>query len=432
MDLNNIKNKIELYMKKITRFISLLFLIFCLTSCHSEDEELVKEHGAASTELIKIVDSNSELKAMLEKSIAMAKQQNPDKATNPAQTLDEYYDFIDWATTAMPWGVISQPEGTDLFTRIDQSLNYLFFINDQKLEELDGKGLYNNSLQYYSPYREWLKTFAESWGQYLDTEASWSDEYYQMAYNQPVFGLDKGWYEDKSQWKTFNQFFARQLSSPSVRPIASPDDDTVIAAAADSKPQGVWGIDEDGYIINEVQIKSKKFFSVAELLGPNSKYKNTFNGGTMTHSFLNVFDYHRYHFPMSGTIKEVSIVAGDYAVGGEVKWNATNKTYDLYCDEPSWQSIETRGCVVLETPSNGLVAILPIGMMPVTSINWESNIKVGYEAKKGDMLGYFLFGGSDIVILFQKGYQFNLTVPKDGSGYEHQYQGEELGRVSHH
>lgn len=236
MGLNNIKNKIELYMKKITRFISLLFLIFCLTSCHSEDEEPVKEHGVASTELIKIVDSNSELKAMLEKSIAMAKQQNPDKATNPAQTLEEYYDFIDWATTAMPWGVISQPEGTDLFTRIDQSLNYLFFINDQKLEELDGKGLYNNSLQYYSPYREWLKTFAESWGQYLDTEASWSDEYYQMAYNQPVFGLAKGWYEDKSQWKTFNQFFARQLSSPSVRPIASPDDDTVIAAAADSKP----------------------------------------------------------------------------------------------------------------------------------------------------------------------------------------------------
>ena len=212
-------------------------------------------------------------------------------------------------------------------------------------------------------------------GDYLDTEASWSDEYYQMAYSQPVFGLDKGWYEDKSKWKTFNQFFARHLSSPSVRPIASPDDDAVIAAAADSKPQGVWDIDEDGYIINEVQIKSKKFFSVVELLGPNCQYKNAFNGGTMTHSFLNVFDYHRYHFPVSGTIKEVDIVAGEYAVGGEVKWNATNKTYDLYCDEPSWQSIETRGRIVLETPSNGLVAILPIGMMPVTSINWRTTLK---------------------------------------------------------
>ena len=418
-------------MIKISRLISLLLLIFCLASCHSEDVEIVKVHGAASTELINIVNSNTELKVLLEKFIAMAKQQNPDKATNPAQTLEEYYDFIDWATTAMPWGVISQPEGTDLFTRIDQSLNYLFFINDQPLEELDGKGLYNNSLQYYSPYREWLKTFAKSWGDYLDTEASWSDEYYQMAYSQPVFGLEKGWYEDKSKWKTINQFFARHLSSPSFRPIASPDDDAVIAAAADSKPQGVWDIDEDGYIINEVQIKSKKFFSVVELLSPNSQYKNAFNGGTMTHSFLNVFDYHRYHFPVSGTIKEVDIVAGEYAVGGEVKWNATNKTYDLYCDEPSWQSIETRGRIVLETPSNGLVAILPIGMMPVTSINWENNIKVGNEVKKGDMLGYFLFGGSDIVILFQEGYQFNLTVPKDGRGYEHQYQGEELGRISH-
>ncbi len=89
-------------MMKISRLISLLLLIFCLASCHSEDVEIVKVHGAASTELINIVNSNTELKVLLEKFIAMAKQQNPDKATNPAQTLEEYYDFIDWATTAMP------------------------------------------------------------------------------------------------------------------------------------------------------------------------------------------------------------------------------------------------------------------------------------------------------------------------------------------
>lgn len=417
-------------MNKTIKGLYILLLVAGLTSCQEENAETGKAHGPACKELIRIVESDRQIKALLEKSIVQAKEQNPDKLTNPAQTLEEYYDFIDWATTAMPWGVISQPEGTDLFTRIDQSLNYLFFINDQPLEELEGKGLYNNSLQYYSPYREWLGTFAESWGQYLDSEDSWNETYYQTAYAQPVFGLSKGWYEDKSNWRTFNQFFARRLSSPGARPIASKDDDAVIVAAADSKPQGVWSIDEEGYIEDEARIKSKRFFSVSELLGPNSMYKEAFDGGTMTHSFLNVFDYHRYHFPVSGTIREVSVIPGDYAVGGEVRWNATTKTYDLRCDEPSWQSIETRGCVIVETPSNGLVALLPVGMMPVTSINWESDIKVGRQAKKGDMLGYFLFGGSDFVILFQKGYDLSLTVPKEGSGYAHQLQGEELGRIS--
>lgn len=298
------------------------------------------------------------------------------------------------------------------------------------MDELDGKGLYNNSLRYYEPYRSWLKTFAKQWGVYLDTESSWKDEYYQIAYNQPVFGLSKGWYEDKSKWKTFNQFFARYLSSSAARPIASPSDNSVVVAAADSKPQGVWSIDVSGYIEDGVQVKSKKFYSVHELMGPNSAYRDVFNGGTMTHSFLNVYDYHRYHFPMSGTVKEVNIIDGDYAVGGEIKWNSSNKTYDLYCDNPTWQSIETRGCVVLDSPDYGMVAILPIGMMPVTSINWESYVEVGYKATKGDMLGYFLFGGSDFVILFQKGVKFDLTVSTEDTGYKHQLQDEELGRLT--
>ena len=57
-----------------------------------------------------------------------------------------------------------------------------------------------------------------------------------------------------------------------------------------------------------MQIKSKKFSSIAELVGPDSQYRNAFNGGTLTHSFLNVYDYHRYHFPLGGKIKEVNII----------------------------------------------------------------------------------------------------------------------------
>lgn len=413
-------------------FTVLLCSVVCLTSCLNDDDPVYppidpEEYSPATIELMMLVDENSQLKELLKKAIEKGVAINPDRKTNPAQSLEEYYDFVEWAAHAMPWSVISQPEGTDIFTRIDQSLNFFFFINDIPLEELDGKSLYNNSLQYFEPYRSWLKTFAKAWGAYLDSEDSWNLEYYDIVAKEDTFGINKGWYEDASNWRTFNQFFARKLKSPDVRPIASPDNDAVVVSPADACTQGVWQIDDEGYIIQKdepgVQIKSKKFSSIAELIGPNSQYRDSFKGGTLTHSFLNVYDYHRYHFPMAGKIKEVNIIYGDYAVGGSITWNAVTKKYNLFCDTPGWQSIETRGCVILETKDYGIVALLPIGMMPVTSINWTNEVKVGAEVSKGQELGWFLFGGSDYVIIFQSGVNFTLKPQL----YSHQLMGEELG-----
>ena len=423
-------------MRKSIKWL-LAALIVCSAGIFTACRETLtppETYSAATQELRTLVDGNPQLKTLLEKAIAQGVELNPDPKTNPAQTLTGYYDFVEWAAHAMPWTVIYQPEETDIFTRIDQSLNYLFFINDLPLDELDGLSLYNNSLQYYEPYRSWLKSFAKAWGAYLDTEDSWKQEYYDIVASEDTFGISKGWYEDPSNWKTFNQFFARRLSSPAARPIASPEENSVVVSPADACTQGVWQIDEEGYIVQKnepgVQIKSKKFSSVAELVGPTSRYRDAFNGGTLTHSFLNVQDYHRYHFPMAGIVKEVSLIEADYAVGGSIIWNPETRRYELFCDTPGWQSIETRGCVILETPDYGLVALLPIGMMPVTSINWTQEVTVGAEVYKGQELGWFLFGGSDFVILFQKDIQFSLT-PEP---FSHQLMGEELGIITplHH
>jgi hypothetical protein len=56
----------------------------------------------------------------------------------------------------------------------------------------------------------------------------------------------------------------------------------------------------------------------------------------------------------------------------------------------------------------GLVAILPIGMSQVSSCNWEESVKPGLVVKAGDPMGYFLFGGSDIVMIFQEGVSVGL------------------------
>ena len=83
-------------------------------------------------------------------------------------------------------------------------------------------------------------------------------------------------------------------------------------------------------------------------------------------------------------------------------WDEESGSYILNAETPGWQMIETRDCVIMQTEDYGLVALLPIGMSQVSSVNFEDTVKVGATVKKGDALGYFLFGGSDFVIIFQR------------------------------
>ncbi|MBR6978848.1 MAG: hypothetical protein IKH88_03345 [Prevotella sp.] len=76
------------------------------TACSSDDDDNPvqpgKEYSSTTRELISLVDNNAELKSLLKKAIAKGAEMNPDKKTNPAQTLSEYYDFVEWAAHAMP------------------------------------------------------------------------------------------------------------------------------------------------------------------------------------------------------------------------------------------------------------------------------------------------------------------------------------------
>ena len=95
-----------------------------------------------------------------------------------------------------------------------------------------------------------------------------------------------------------------------------------------------------------------------------------------------------------------------------------------------WQAIETRDSIVLDT-DYGLVAIIPVGMSQVSSCNFTEGLSVGDEVEKGDELGYFLFGGSDIVMIFQDGVDVNMVVPEDGNGgYSHVLMGEPYAELT--
>jgi phosphatidylserine decarboxylase precursor len=196
------------------------------------------------------------------------------------------------------------------------------------------------------------------------------------------------YFEGPSGWLTFNQFFAREMR-PGKRPIAAPRDDKVIVSPADAVFMGHWPITED----SNITLKGVNW-AVADLLD-SSPYKDAFKGGIYMHSFLYIDDYHRYHVPVGGTVKEIRNISGRVYL--DVRRNPDG-SLDVV-DGDTYQFNQERGLIVIDSPEVGLVAVLPIGMAYVSSVNLTP--EVGAELQKGDEFGFFLFGGSDIVIVFQ-------------------------------
>lgn len=257
-------------------------------------------------------------------------------------------------------------------------------------------------------FNAWLKKYVEAMGQFLDTPAS--------AAGIPSFAAQPNYHVDDyfagpSGWLTFNQFFAREVK-PGRRPIAEPRNDKVIVSPADSVFAGSWPIASD----SKVTAKGLTW-PIAKLLD-GSPYQDAFKNGVYMHSFLNVDDYHRYHVPVAGEIKEVR------KIHGRVYMDVIRKadgTLDVV-DGETYQFDQERGLIVIDSPEVGLVAVLPIGMSFVSSVNLTPD--VGARLEKGGEFGFFMFGGSDIVMLFQS----NRVVLDAQIGRKY-LQGQRIGTV---
>jgi phosphatidylserine decarboxylase len=225
-----------------------------------------------------------------------------------------------------------------------------------------------------------MKKYVKAQGEFMDTPASAAGiPSYTVL---PNFHIDD-YFVEPSGWLTFNQFFAREVK-PGKRPIAEPGNDKVIVSPADSVFAGAWDIDAN----SKVTVKGFTW-PIAKLLD-GSPYQDAFKNGTYTHSFLNVDDYHRYHVPVAGEIKEVR------KIQGRVYFNLIRKADGRLqiIDGDTYQYNQERGLIIIDSPEVGLVAVLPIGMGTVSSVNLTP--EVGARLQKGDEFGFFMFGGSDI------------------------------------
>lgn len=202
---------------------------------------------------------------------------------------------------------------------------------------------------------------------------------------------------------TSTDFFTRKVHD-SARPVASPDDDSVIANACESK---VYNIAHDAKLRDKFYIKGQPY-SVLDMLA-HDPLAHQFAGATVYQAFLSALSYHRWHSPVSGTVKRAFVADGTYfseplfegvgdpSAGGEID------TKGIAIAQGYLTALATRAVIFIEAdnPAIGLMAFIGVGMDEVSTC--EITVKEGQHIKKGDETGMFHFGGSSHCLLFRKG-----------------------------
>jgi len=209
---------------------------------------------------------------------------------------------------------------------------------------------------------------------------------YKYSPNKPYLGF-----------KSWNDFFTRRLA-PGVRPIAHPRNNKVIVSACDST---IYKIKKNVKKYNNFWLKTQPY-SLMDMLDNQEFYVNRFIGGTVFQAFLNPFNYHRWHSPVSGTIVKAYVKGGLYFSQLDVEGEDLN---DQDASEGYIAHVQTRAIIMIRAdhPKLGFICVMPIGMVEISSCIINKNIRPGYHVKKGEELGYFQFGGSTHCVIFQKG-----------------------------
>ncbi|KIY44255.1 hypothetical protein FISHEDRAFT_67843 [Fistulina hepatica ATCC 64428] len=191
---------------------------------------------------------------------------------------------------------------------------------------------------------------------------------------------------DLSEFKTFNEFFYRKLKSD-ARPVEKPDDPFRLVSAADCRLNVFESVSE----ATRLWIKGREF-SVSRLLGDAYKDQaERYNGGAVAVFRLAPQDYHRFHTPVDGTIGKMTYIPGEYYT---VNPQAIRTALDVYGEN-------VREVVPIDSPQFGRVMAVCVGAMMVGTIHVTA--VEGQRLRRGDEFGYFAFGGSTIVMLFEPG-----------------------------
>lgn len=187
--------------------------------------------------------------------------------------------------------------------------------------------------------------------------------------------------EAVDSYKNFNEFFYRKLK-PEFRPVVA--ENHFLASPADGRVFVYENVSTD----NIVQIKGMDF-NLAELVGSEDMI-GEFHGGTMMIIRLNPTDYHRFHFPDSGTPGKTKEIKGSYY---SVNTGVLDRVNNVYVKNKR---------TVTEFMSDHFdkMLYLEVGATFVGTI--VQTYSPDQRVERGAEKGYFKFGGSTVILFFKK------------------------------
>ncbi|MGZ8177919.1 phophatidylserine decarboxylase associated domain-containing protein [Williamsia sp. SKLECPSW1] len=201
--------------------------------------------------------------------------------------------------------------------------------------------------------------------------------------------------DEHAGFTSWNDFFTRTFK-PGARPVAAPEDDSVIVSACESTP---YRISTDVSLREDFWVKGQPY-SLVDLLD-NDPSVDEFEGGTVYQAFLSAFNYHRWHSPVAGTIVRTHLVDGTYFSEADGQGDALQPTFS----QSYLAHVSARAIIVIDAdnPAIGRMAFVAVGMSEVSSCLISDAVRPGAHIGKGDELGYFQFGGSTHCLVFRPG-----------------------------
>ncbi len=197
------------------------------------------------------------------------------------------------------------------------------------------------------------------------------------------YNIDTDEFQDPvDAFRSFNDFFIRKLK-PACRPIAK--DPHVLALPADGRYLAYENLKTAGGFF----IKGRTL-SLEKLLNDDALFQK-YQEGSLLMARLCPTDYHRYHFPCDCTPSATRQINGPLFSVNPI---ALKKNIGILSEN-------RRVLTQLKTEHFGEILYIEVGATYVGSIQQTFAPHKGHQ--KGDEKGYFEFGGSCLLLLFENG-----------------------------
>ena len=197
------------------------------------------------------------------------------------------------------------------------------------------------------------------------------------------YGVNTAEFADAPEsYRTFNEFFFRKMM-PEARPVNA--DENTAVFPADGRHLGFQDVSKmDGIFVKGA------VFDLRSLL-QNEALAARFREGTMVLSRLCPVDYHRFHFPVAGVAGAPRLINGPLYSVNPI---ALRQNIRIFTENK-------RAVTAIESERFGTVLMFEVGATCVGS--WDYTFTPGARVEKGAEKGFFKFGGSSTITLFERG-----------------------------